>query len=66
MKRETKIILAILEHYLEKNPTIRFGQALANLNINMFANVESPEKALYNLKDIHNDTDEEILKRINI
>ena len=59
-----KIILSILEQYLVENPCIRFSQALFNLRINQFANSENPEKENLNLRDIYNDTNDEILKRI--
>ncbi len=60
MKEEHKLILNIIEQYLKDNPSIRFGQALFNLNINLF------EEGTHDngLKDIYNDKDEEILKRI--
>ncbi|CAA9199462.1 hypothetical protein FLACOL7796_02740 [Flavobacterium collinsii] len=33
MKKEHRIILDLLEEYLEKNPSQRFGQALFNLGV---------------------------------
>ena len=58
-------IVKILSDYLEENPSIRFGQALHNLSITMF-NTSDPEDCGFLLKDIYNDTDEEILERIKI
>lgn len=66
--KNSEAILAILQQYLKENPTIRFGQALFNLNINQFYG--SPDaygnKTEYGhvLRDIYNDTDETILKRM--
>ncbi|WKL48338.1 hypothetical protein Q1W71_00895 [Flavobacterium pectinovorum] len=61
MKKEHKIILDLLESYLEKNPSQRFGQALFNLNINEFS---EPRNASYTIRDIHNDNDLDIIERI--
>lgn len=60
----SKKILKILTKYLENNPTIRFGQALTNLNINEFADKKNPHHKNYLLRDIYNDSDEDILARI--
>lgn len=61
------IICDRLRKYLGANSEIRFGQALFNLGINQFAEIQSPKT--YNqdlhLRDIYNDSDIEILKRIN-
>jgi hypothetical protein len=65
MKKEHKIIMDALAEYLERAPDLRFGQALFNLNINQFAD-ESPEKKDWLLRDIYNDSDEDIVKRIRI
>ena len=65
MKIEHKCILDALETYLTANPTIRFGQALFNLDINEFANKECPEKKGHLLRDNHNDHDTYILTRVN-
>ena len=66
MKPEHQALIQILTDFLERNPSQRFGQALFNLNINGFANPKDPEKNNFYLRDIYNDTDAEILKRINI
>lgn len=65
MNNNTALIMTVLGEYLNANPSIRFGQALYNLNINQFVNDKDPDKGNYALRDIYNDTDDEILKRIN-
>lgn len=56
---ETKIeILNIITNYCIENPNQRIGQILFNLNINEFK-INSEET-----RDIYNDSDEQILKRI--
>lgn len=59
MTNEHRIILEKLTAYLEKNPTQRFGQAIFNLAINEFKPNEECQ-----LRDIYNDHDSEIIKRI--
>ncbi len=60
MTNEHRIILDKLKEYLEQNPSQRFGQAIFNLGINEFKQNEE-----FQLRDIYNDTDSEILKRID-
>lgn len=60
MTTEHRIILEKLKEYLEQNPSQRFGQAIFNLGINEFKQNEE-----FQLRDICNDTDFEILKRID-
>ncbi|MDA6069836.1 hypothetical protein NJT12_09410 [Flavobacterium sp. AC] len=64
MKKEHKIILDLLEMYLEKNPSQRFGQALFNLNINEFKEITDPRNPNYDLRDIYGDADLDIAERI--
>lgn len=64
MKQEHKLILELLESYLEKNPSQRFGQALFNLNINEFHKTTDPKNPNYTIRDIHGDTDLDIIERI--
>jgi hypothetical protein len=64
MKKEHKIILDLIESYLEHRPDLRFGQALFNIGINEFQKTTDPRNPNYNLKDIHNDNDIEIIQRI--
>ena len=64
MKQEHKIIIALIEHHLEKNPSERFGQALFNLKINQFEESNNPEVLKYSLRDIYNDSDADIISRI--
>lgn len=60
MTDEHKKILERLKVYLDQNPSQRFGQAIFNLGINEFKENEE-----YHLRDIYNDSDSEILKRID-
>lgn len=64
MKKEYRIILDLLEDYLEKNPSQRFGQALFNLGVNQFQETTDLRNPNYNLRDIYNDADLEIMERI--
>lgn len=64
MKKEHQIILDLLEMYLEKNPSQRFGQALFNLGVNEFQETTDQRNPNYNLRDIHNDNDLDIIERI--
>lgn len=59
MKNDHRKILEILKAYLDKNPSQRFGQAIFNLGINEFKSSEE-----FQLRDIYNDHDSEILQRI--
>lgn len=62
MKTEHKEILELIRSYLEKNPDLRFTQALFNLDIN-----QKPIGKIFDniLRDNHGDKDPEVLKRIN-
>lgn len=64
MTKEQKEILRRLRDYLELHPGQRFGQALFNLNINQFANMQDPIEAKHHMRDIYNDSDETILNRM--
>lgn len=64
MNDNAQKILEALTLYLEQNPSIRFSQALFNLGINEFANKEHPELKSFLLRDIYNDSDVDLLKRI--
>ena len=64
MKIDHWIILDLLEEHLEKNPSQRFGQALFNLNVNQFQETTDLRNPNYNLRDIYNDADLEIMERI--
>lgn len=57
---ESLEIIQKLTQYLEDHPGIRFGQALFNLDINEF---NKDGSLIY--RDIYNDSDEEILKRVS-
>lgn len=65
MKKEHQIIIDRLTEYLTLHPPIRFGQALYNLNINQFADQQDPANKDFLLRDIHCDSDEAIVKRLN-
>lgn len=64
MKEEHKLILNLLQSYLEKNPNLRFGQALFNLGINEFQETIDSGNPDYNIRDIHGDSDLSIAERI--
>ena len=64
MNDNKKIILTTIEQYLEKNPSIRFAQALFNLGITEFADKNNPEAKGFLLRDIYNDSDDDVLKRM--
>jgi hypothetical protein len=64
MKKEHRIILDLLEEYLEKNTSLRFGQELFNLGVNQFQETTDSRNPNYNLRDIHSDHDLDIIERI--
>lgn len=64
MKKEHKLIIEKINQYLENHPDQRFGQAIFNLGINEFQKTTDPRNPNYNLRDIYNDSDSEINKRI--
>ncbi len=64
MKKEHKIIIEKIHLYLENHPDQRFGQAIFNLGINEFQKTTDPRNPNYNLRNIYNDSDSEINKRI--
>jgi hypothetical protein len=64
MKKEHKLILNLIESYLEKNPSQRFGQALFNLGINEFQETKDERNPNYNIRDIHGDNDINLIERI--
>lgn len=59
MTDEHRIILDKLKNYLDEYPDLRFGQAIFNLGINEFKQNEE-----FQLRDIYNDNDTEIINRI--
>lgn len=63
-KKEHKEILDLISDYLANHYDQRFGQALFNLGINGFVNKLNPEKENYKTRDIHGDSDKDILERI--
>lgn len=65
MNENAKTILLVLEQYLQKNPSIRFTQALFNLGINEFADKQKPEACNHLLRDVYNDSDEKVLNRMS-
>ena len=60
-KKMHKQILDLIKRYSENNSNQRFGQILFNLAINQFDNSCNEENKL---RDIYNDSDEEILERV--
>lgn len=64
MKKEHKIIIDLIYTYLENHPDQRFGQALFNLGINEFQKTTDPKISNLDIRNIHNDNDTEIIKRI--
>ena len=49
---------------MKENPRERFGQALFNLKVNVFADAKAHEKFQFSLRDIYNDSNEEIILRM--
>ncbi|GGI56867.1 hypothetical protein [Winogradskyella haliclonae] len=66
MTEEHRIILNAIEEALNRDPELRFGQALFNLSINQFVNPDNPAEADYRMRDIHGDKDSDIIARIGI
>lgn len=63
------LILDNIKKYLDKDENakhLRFGQVLFNMNINEFANKNNPESEKFLLRDIHNDSNNKILNRIQL
>jgi hypothetical protein len=61
MRKEHKEIISLLSDFLEKNPELRFGQALTNLEVLEFVDKSSPPQH-YMLRDIYQDSDTSILE----
>lgn len=61
MKQQHLEIIELLTKFLEKNPDQRFGQALFNLSVNEFKKDNENE---FQLRDIYNDSDDEIILRM--
>lgn len=64
MNKEKRIILQMLKEYLTINPDVRFGQALFNMGINEFSDGANPGNLDWSLRDIHSDSDADILDRM--
>lgn len=64
MKKEHQKIIEYISDYLNANQDIRFGQALFNLRINEFKDEKEVINPKNEIRDIHGDEDERILKRI--
>ena len=62
MKKQHSEILKLISTYLEENPNQRFAQALFNLGITEF----KKNSAEFEIRDIYNDADNEIIKRIEL
>ncbi|PWJ33117.1 hypothetical protein [Sediminitomix flava] len=63
-RKEHQQILDLISDYLSKHYSLRFGQALFNLGINEFVNKADPSEENFRIRDIHGDSDKEILERI--
>ena len=57
-------ILDKLYYYLKENPTIRFGQALSNLNLATHRLLNDKENRLYNNEDIFYEEPTETLSKM--
>lgn len=66
MEQYNQKILSALTQYLLDNPSIRFGQALMNLGINEISPMTEKFQSNYYLRDIYNDSNNEIYERIKI
>jgi hypothetical protein len=64
MNENAKAIISMLAEYLDKHPESRFGQALFNLNVNQFEDQQDPSRKDFLLRDIYNDSDVKVLKRM--
>ncbi|MES2515925.1 MAG: hypothetical protein V4580_17355 [Bacteroidota bacterium] len=65
MTNEQTLILENIKLYLELNPSQRFGQALFNLGINQFRQSDTAAPETFQLRDIYNDRDTDIVKRMD-
>jgi len=57
-------ILADIANYMKEAPGLRFGQILFNLDIMQFAEPNNPEAKNFLCRDLHSDSNEAIIKRI--
>ena len=64
MKANHQDILDALSEYLEQYPDQRFTQALFNLGVNEFKTPKDTSLSQHALRDVYNDSDESVLKRI--
>jgi len=64
MKKQHKKFLKKLKKAFKKGEDLRIGQVLFNMNVNQFADEINPDAKNHLLRDIYNDTDDKILKRI--
>ena len=65
MTKEHEKIIELITQKLNQDPELRFGQALFNLGIIGFKNPTDPAKENFGLRDIHGDSDQSIIDRIN-
>lgn len=61
-KKEHQLILDMISEYLSNNYSLRFGQALFNLKVFEFS--ESSGSENHAMRDIHGDSDECIIERV--
>lgn len=64
METNNQQILTRLTQHLIDFPHKRFGQALMDIGINEWANKLNPQSDSWKLRDIYNDANFEILKRM--
>lgn len=64
-KQSNKEIINLLTRYMDENPSQRFGQILFNLDINQFKDKADPSRYEHLLRDIYNDLNDDILKRVS-
>ncbi|MEI6487751.1 MAG: hypothetical protein WCP52_02245 [Bacteroidota bacterium] len=64
MNNTSKEIIKLIIEHLEKNPSLRFGQALYNLGVNEDDGKWEPGVKAPGLRDIYNDSDKVVLERV--
>src|SRR5690606_3768078 len=62
MNVQLKKIIDIISRYSNENPEQRFAQILFNLGINEFSKIDNEN---FQLRDIYNDKDDQLLERIS-
>lgn len=60
----SRLILTLIAEYMDENPSIRFTQALFNLEVLEFADKGDPQAKGFLLRDVYNDHDQDVLSRV--